>query len=164
MTGEYRQFKLTNGEEMICELISTDPEGDSTADVIVRRAMKIVVTDDMENNIRFYTLKPWMSFIDDSLDLVALNSIHIVGEATPSSTVMRHYAAALADVDKYNKVKDIGLTFQEIEEKMKELSEEEMDAFLQQKFDELDSNMKNDGDDSGDTNNVIKFTPKGTIH
>jgi len=155
MKGEFKQFKLTNGDEMICELVAAGEE-DSTADVIVRRAMKIVVNDDLEENIRYYTLKPWMSFIDNTTDIVALNSVHIVGEATPSETVMFHYAAALADVDKYNKIKNIGLTFQEIQEKMKELSEEEMDAFLTEKYNELQGDS--------DTANIIQFKPKGSYH
>ena len=140
---------------MICELVTT-ADDDSTADVIVRRAMKIVVTDDLEENIRYYTLKPWISFQDDTTDLVALNSVHIVGESTPSETVMMHYAAALADVDKYNKVRSAGLTLQEIQDKLKELSEEEMDAFLTQKYNELQGDS--------DTANVIQFKPKGSYH
>jgi len=155
MKGEFKQFKLTNGDEMICELVTT-AEDDSTADVIVRRAMKIVVTDDLEENIRYYTLKPWISFQDDTTDLVALNSVHIVGESTPSETVMIHYAAALADVDKYNKVRSAGLTLQEIQDKLKELTEEEMDAFLTQKYNELQGDS--------DTANVIQFKPKGSYH
>tara|TARA_Y100000004_G_C8871302_1_gene393437 strand:- start:62 stop:526 length:465 start_codon:yes stop_codon:yes gene_type:complete len=153
--SDYKQFKLTNGDEMICELVASGDE-DSTADVIVRRAMKIVTTDDLEENIRYYTLKPWMSFQDDTTDLVALNSVHIVGEASPSETVMLHYAAALADADKYNKVKKAGLTLQEIQEKMQELTEEEMNEFLQAKYDEI-------ADDSA-LSNIIQFKPKGTMH
>ena len=144
MSGEYKQFKLTNGEELICELVASGDE-DSTADVIVRRAMKIVVSDDLEENIRYYTLKPWMSFMDDTQELVALNSVHIVGEAKPSESMMMHYASGLADADKYNKVKQAGLSLKEIEDKLKELTEEEMDAFLQTKFDEIaaDSDISN---------------------
>ena len=155
MSAEYKQFKLTNGEEMVCELVASGDE-DSTADVIVRKAMKIVVTDDLEENVRYYTLKPWMSFMDDTGELVALNSVHIVGEAQPSETIMLHYAAALADADKYNKVRQAGLTLQEIEEKLKELSEEEMDKFLQEKYDEIAADS--------DMSNIIKFKPKGTVH
>lgn len=153
--SDYKQFKLTNGDEMICELVANGDE-DSTADVIVRRAMKIVTTDDLEENVRYYTLKPWISFQDDTTDLVALNSVHIVGESTPSETVMLHYAAALADADKYNKVKKAGFTLQEIQEKMQELTEEEMNIFLQAKYDEI-------ADDSA-ISNIIQFKPKGTVH
>lgn len=158
MTGEYKQFKLTNGDELVCELV-TSAEEDSTADVIVRRAMRIVVTDDLEENIRYYTLKPWMSFMDDTLELIALNSVHIVGEAKPSDTIMIHYAAALADADKYNKIKQTGITLEEIQEKLKDLTEEEMDAFLSSKFEELE----NSGSDSSSAN-IIQFKPKGTLH
>ena len=155
MSGEYKQFKLTNGEELICELVASGDE-DSTADVIVRRAMKIVVSDDLEENIRYYTLKPWMSFMDDTQELVALNSVHIVGETKPSETMMIHYASGLADADKYNKVKQAGLSLKELEDKLKELTEEEMDAFLQTKFDEIAADS--------DISNIIKFKPKGTVH
>lgn len=160
MTGEYKQFKLTNGDEMICELVTTGDD-DSTADVIVRRAMKIVITDDLEENTRYYTLKPWMSFQDSSTELVALNSVHIVGEASPSDTVMIHYATALAEVDKYNKLRKTNLTLEEIEEQMRELSEEDMDNFLNIKFGEEAEVEKSYDSDSP---NVILFKPKNTVH
>ena len=158
MKGEFKQFKLTNGDEMICELISIDDDESSDRDVIVRRAMKIVVTDDLEENVRYYTLKPWISFQDDTSDLIALNSVHIVGESTPSETVMYHYATALADADKYNKVRKAGMSLKDIEDKLKELTEEEMDAFLSEKYKEI---LANDSDKDG---NVIQFKPKGTVH
>jgi|SRR6056300_515777 len=153
MSGVYKHFKLTNGDEMVCEMVDTG--GDEVADIIIRRALKIVVTDDLEENTRYYTLKPWISFQDDSTDLIALNSVHIVGEATPSDTIMRHYAIALADVDNYNKVKDAGLTLQEIQEQMKDLTEEEMEEFLKNKGAELDAKLS----DSSEPN-IIQFRPK----
>jgi hypothetical protein len=156
MTGQFKQFKLTNGDEMVCEIIEISEE---MADVIVRRAMKIVITDDLEENVRYYTLKPWVSFQDDTSDLISLNSVHIIGESTPSVSMMEHYAKALVDVDKYNAVKAAGVSINEIHEKMKELSEEEMEAFLNEKYDEIDE-LK----DSGDTGNIIRFNPKGTMH
>lgn len=156
MTGQFKQFKLTNGDEMVCEIIEMNEE---MADVIVRRAMKIVITDDLEENVRYYTLKPWVSFQDDTSDLISLNSVHIIGESTPSLSMMEHYAKALMDVDKYNAVKAAGVSINEIHEKMKELSEEEMEAFLNEKYDEIDEVM-----DSSDTSNIIRFNPKGTMH
>ena len=155
MSAEYKQFKLTNGDEVVCELIASGEE-DSTADVIIRRAMKVVVTEDLEENVRYYTLKPWMSFMDDMTELVALNSVHIVGEATPSETIMIHYAAALADVDKYNKIKKAGMTLQEIQDKMMELTEEEMESFLNEKYKEIEQDSA--------VANIIQFRPKGTFH
>lgn len=161
MSGTFRQFKLTNGEEMVCELIDADEE---IADVIVRRAMKIVTTDDLEDAVRYYTLKPWVSFQDDSMDLVSVNSIHIVGESTPSTSMMEHYTKALADVDKYNAIKAAGVSINDIHDKMLELSEEEMEQFLSQKYEEIHGPELTQQQDSSDTGNIIRFNPKGTFH
>ena len=96
---------------------------------------------------------------DDTSDLISLNSVHIIGESIPSLSMMEHYAKALVDVDKYNAVKAAGISINEIHEKMKELSEEEMEAFLNEKYGEIDQPK-----DSGDTGNIIRFNPKGTMH
>ena len=161
MNGSFRQFKLTNGDEMVCELIDADEE---IADIIVRRAMKIVTTDDLEDNVRYYTLKPWISFQDDSTDLVSLNSVHIISESTPSATMMEHYAMALADVDKYNAIKAAGVSINDIHDKMLELSEEEMEKFLSQKYEEINGPELTQQQDSSDVGNIIRFNPKGTVH
>jgi hypothetical protein len=161
MNGSFRQFKLTNGDEMVCELIDADEE---IADIIVRRAMKIVTTDDLEDNVRYYTLKPWISFQDDSTDLVSLNSVHIISESTPSATMMEHYAKALADVDKYNAIKAAGVSINDIHDKMLELSEEEMEKFLSQKYEEINGPELTQQQDSSDVGNIIRFNPKGTVH
>jgi len=161
----YKQFKLTSGDEVICELVETNADGET--DVIVRRAMKIITTDDLESNTRYYTFKPWVSFQDDTLDLVALNSIHIVSESTPSDTVMLHYAGALSDADKYNSIrKHTNVSLQEIQENMKEMTEEEMDAFLQDKYDEAEREYEKSliEDIDSSVSNVIPFKPKGTYH
>jgi hypothetical protein len=161
MNGSFRQFKLTNGDEMVCELIDADEE---IADIIVRRAMKIVTTDDLEDNVRYYTLKPWISFQDDSTDLVSLNSVHIISESTPSATMMEHYSKALADVDKYNAIKAAGVSINDIHDKMLELSEEEMEQFLSQKYEEINGPEITQQQDSSDVGNIIRFNPKGTVH
>ena len=161
MNGSFRQFKLTNGDEMVCELIDADEE---IADIIVRRAMKIVTTDDLEDNVRYYTLKPWISFQDDSTDLVSLNSVRIISASTPSATMMEHYAKALADVDKYNAIKAAGVSINDIHDKMLELSEEEMEQFLSQKYEEINGPDLTQQQDSSDVGNIIRFNPKGTVH
>ena len=84
--------------------------------------------------------------------------MHIIGESTPSETMMVHYATALADADKYNKIKNAGMTLQEIQDKLKELTEDEMDAFLNEKYKEILA------DDSDTNDNVIQFKPKDTMH
>ena len=160
MTGYFKQFKLTNGDEMVCELIESDEE---MADVIIRRALKIVITDDLEDNVRYYNLKPWLSFQDDTREMVSLNSVHIIGECTPSKTMMEHYSKALEDIDKYNAIKAAGVSINDIHDKMLELSEEEMEEFLSKKYDEINEIETSQKMDS-DVGNIIRFNPKGTVH
>ena len=159
-TGEFRQFKLTNQDEIIAEVI--DHGDDDTPDIIVRKVMKIIVVDDYEENIRFYTFKPWLSFQDDIEELSALNSVHVVGEATPSKTVMLHYVKSLSEVDKYNKLKQAGMDMNEIADTIKDMTDQEMDDFLDLKF-----GHDHDLIDSSDPK-IIKFIPRnkgdGTLH
>jgi|TARA_R100000030_G_scaffold49229_3_gene37192 hypothetical protein len=163
MKAMYKQFKLTSGEELICELVETNDADEGITDVIIRRAMKIVTTDDLEENTRYYTFKPYVTFQDDTTDLIALNSVHIVSESTPSEVVMTHYASALSDADKFNKIrKATNISLSEVQSKLKDLTEQEMDEFLESKLaeikdtdlDTLDSQMSN----------VIEFKPRGTYH
>ena len=160
-TGEFRQFKLTNQEEIIAEVI--DHGDDDTPDIIVRKVMKIIVVDDYEENVRYYTFKPWVSFQDDIEDLCSLNSVHVVGEATPSKTVMLHYVKSLNEVDRYNKLKQAGMDMNEIADQIKDLTDEQMEEFLEAKFGS-DSDIEEEELDP----KIIKFKPRnkgdGTLH
>lgn len=163
MKAMYKQFKLTSGEELICELVETNDADEGITDVIIRRAMKIVTTDDLEENTRYYTFKPYVTFQDDTTDLIALNSVHIVSESTPSEVVMTHYASALADADKFNKIrKATNVSLSEVQAKLKELTEEEMDEFLAIKLSEIEETELDKSDSQ--MSNIIKFKPRGTYH
>mgnify|MGYP001167582719 CR=1 FL=1 len=163
MKAMYKQFKLTSGEELICELVETHDTDEGITDVIIRRAMKIVTSDDLEENTRYYTFKPYVTFQDDTTDLIALNSVHIVSESTPSEVVMTHYAGALADADKFNKIrKSTNVSLSEVQAKLKELTEEEMDEFLTIKLSEIEEIESNEVDSQ--MSNIIEFKPRGTYH
>ena len=160
MAGEFRQFKLTNRDEIIAEVV--DHGDDDTPDIILRKVMKIIVVDDFEENVRYYTFKPWLSFQDDIEELSSLNSVHVVGEATPSKTVMMHYVKSLNEVDKYNKLKRAGMDMNEIADIIKDMTEKEMEDFLEKKFGAANDDIYDSSDPK-----IIKFRPKndkGTMH
>ena len=160
MAGEFRQFKLTNRDEIIAEVV--DHGEDDTPDIILRKVMKIIVVDDFEENVRYYTFKPWLSFQDDIEELSSLNSVHVVGEATPSKTVMMHYVKSLNEVDKYNKLKQAGMDMNEIADIIKDMTEQEMDDFLEKKFGAANDDVVDSSDPK-----IIQFRPKndkGTMH
>ena len=162
MSGIFKQFKLTNTDELICELI--EPADEDHAEIIVRKAMKIVIVDDYDMESRYYTFKPWIAFQDTLDDLSALNSEHIVGEATPSETVMTHYVTAMAEVERFNKLKQTGMDINQIADMVQDMSKEDMEEFLQSKFGDeptwADEDKKDDVDSTD--SKIIQFKPKNT--
>lgn len=148
-----KQFKLTNDDEIICEVVEDTEQG-----LVVRRVLKVIATDDLESNIRYYAFRPWLTFQDDFDELSVLNIGHIVGETTPSKTIVGHFEVALKDVENSKKLgKDVS-----VEDMMELLGDDytndDIEDFLEQKRrDELFS------DDSADAK-IIHFNPGNTKH
>jgi len=152
-----KQFKLTNDDEIICEVL--EAEGPD-ASVVIRKVLKLMCIDDFERNVRYYSFKPWMSFTDDIDGLQTLNAGHIVGQMNPSVTLALHYAQAVKEVEsgmKTSKVLSLDEVLKEID--IEELTEEEMDEYLRDKF----SSHEEDISDSADPK-IIQFKPRGTFH
>lgn len=89
--SELRQFKLTNGDEIICEVVEWD--SDEISDVIVRNAMSIVSFEAQGD--KYYTFRPWMVFQMDSEFFQSLNSNHIVAGALPAVSIVEQYTKAI---------------------------------------------------------------------
>ena len=51
-----KQFKLTNDDEIICEVVQWDSEEEST--MIIRGAMRIVTMEDFSRGVRLYAFRP----------------------------------------------------------------------------------------------------------
>jgi len=86
---DLRQFKLTNDEEIICEVVEWNDE--TTDNILVRKALKIVAIDEKDQSMRYYTFKPWMMMSTDPLALHILNSYHIVSESAPSDAALGYF-------------------------------------------------------------------------
>ena len=157
MSPDIKQLKLTNNDEIICEVVQYSD--DESSEILVRRCMRIIAVDDFENSVRYYTFKPWVTFQDDLSELSVLNGVHVISETTPSPTVMHHYAASLIETDKINVLKKGGVDISELADDISELSEEEMDAYIDAKLESLDENNY----DSNEAN-VIQFKPRTTVH
>ena len=56
----FTQFKLSNGDEIIAKVIQ-EPEGDDI-NLVVKDAMMIVRSEEVDMGYRYYSLRPWMSF------------------------------------------------------------------------------------------------------
>lgn len=88
---ELKQFKLTNDDEIICEVVKWTDEGD----VIVQSAMRIVQGEDPIRGVRFYFFRPFMVFQEKMPQRI--NASHIIAEADPTEEMMEHYAGAIND-------------------------------------------------------------------
>ena len=127
------QFRLSNGDEIICEVID-EPTGDDV-NLVVRNAMQIVVMD-VSPNTRFFSFRPWMVYQLDSNYMQLLNYTHIVGEAKPDPMMQEQYTKAIT-----------------IEQSSKRETRSDIDKRLQEVMDELDG-IERDSSNS----NVIQFS------
>ena len=59
MAVTFKQFKLTNGDEIVADVV------DSQDDVlIIRAAMRIVETEVFEEGMSYFALRPYIAFQD----------------------------------------------------------------------------------------------------
>jgi len=147
-----KQFRLTNNDEIICEVVE-----DTDAGLVVRRALRVVSADDFEDNIRYYQFRPWVSFQDDFDELCVLNIGHIISETLPSKTLAVHFANAVKEVQEQQELKK-DFNLDDIINQMDELTDEEIRELVNQKVRE--KRFMQDSDQP----NVIHFKPTDTKH
>jgi len=104
---DIKQFKLTNDDEIICEVIQWDDEDNSG--MIIRGAMRIILIEDHKRGVRFYAFRPWMGFTEDPSILQTLNSAHIIGEVSPSKEIVQHYGGTISKIKKALAKRDVPL-------------------------------------------------------
>ena len=85
----YTQFKLTNGDEIVVQVIS-EPEGEDI-NIVIKNAMMIVRSEDNLEGYRYYSLRPWMAFQLNNDYFQLLNYSHIIGEAKPDKVLLDQY-------------------------------------------------------------------------
>ena len=88
---EIKQFKLSSGEEIVCEVIEWPDVDEDEADIVVRNIFKIISIDQTVSGNRYYTFKPWMVFQDEPDMFQTINMNHIIGEANPSQKLLEQY-------------------------------------------------------------------------
>ena len=157
-----KQFKLTNNEEIVCEVAQWHDE--VSDEIIIKKALKVVGIEDYQRGIRYFALRPWMSFQEDPNELHSLNASHIIVTSTPNKMMMKHYDICLKAIEKNmdaaeHRRKKVWANIDEVNEETRDLTDEELELWLDEKY----------GDHSTPTidsseNNVIKFKPKGTLH
>lgn len=146
---EIKQFKLSSGEEIVCEVIEWPDVDEDVAEIVVRNIFKIVAIEQTVSGNRYYTFKPWMVFQDEPDMFQTINMNHIIGEANPSQKLLEQY---------FNILKG------ELSEDS-EAAREELEKRLADYIHNL-RQMVNDqvgSSDSGEEN-IIKFPGGRTVH
>lgn len=116
-----KQIKISSGDEILCEIMDITDE-----ELIIRHALQICKIE-IDASRSYGMLKPWISFQEQTQELVSLNDMHIVAIATPSEDLIVQFSNAIKgnttdedfDVDTwmdrlYNKKEGLGVDFSEM--------------------------------------------------
>jgi hypothetical protein len=88
-----KQFKLSSGEEIVCEVVEWANEDEP--DLVVRNSFKLLAYTNPSTSTKYYTFAPWMIFQDQQDMLQIINSVHIIAEANPSAKLLEQYFIAV---------------------------------------------------------------------
>lgn len=159
-----KQFKLTNNDEIICEVVDREDASDDDDGIVVRKALRIITSEDFESSIRYYSFKPLVSFQDNIDELVVMNVGHIICETLPSKTLVIHYAKAIKEVEE-NETKKASLMLDDFIDEIEGMDQEELSEWIHNKMIELTEEEEEKLIDSDAPGNIITFKPKGgTYH
>ncbi len=167
MKENIKHLKLTNNDEIVCELVNY-PDSDEGDEIVIKRALKIITVEDYFRGFRFFAFRPWLSFQDDPATLQSLNASHIIVTANPSPDMLKYYKATIrainAEIKKHGNRRKAYENLDEIQKAVAELTDEEMEDFLAEKYGKQLPEEETYGNDS-DNGNVIKFKPRPkTVH
>ena len=170
MKTDIKQFKLTNNEEIICEVVEWNT-GEDMMEILVNKALRVIALEDYQKGFRFFAFRPWMSFSDDPNTLQSVNASHIIVTTNPSPDILKHYKACVRaltyDVKnaKNNKTKKKYANLDEIQHAIARMSDDEMDIFLEEKYGAMaEDNYPNNHSQDSDKGNVIKFRPRNKTY
>ena len=102
--ADVRQFKLANGEEILCEVVQWS-EHMEEIEILTRKAMRLIMQENGDG-FKYYAVRPWMVYQESDEDLIILNSNHVVGIAFPTRTLLLQYYEAVADMNEMHNVRE----------------------------------------------------------
>tara|TARA_B100000519_G_scaffold181587_1_gene173966 strand:- start:1648 stop:2151 length:504 start_codon:yes stop_codon:yes gene_type:complete len=166
MKTDIKQFKLTNNEEIICEVVEWNT-GEDMMEILVNKALRVIALEDYQKGFRFFAFRPWMSFSDDPNTLQSVNASHIIVTTNPSPDILKHYKACVRALTydlknaKNTKTKKKYANLDEIQHAIARMSDDEMDIFLEEKYGAMAEDNYPQDSDKG---NVIKFKPRNKTY
>ncbi len=155
---DIKQFRLSTGEEIICEILEWDC--DESSAMIVRGILKIIETEDWKAGIRLIAFRPFMAFNEDPRIVQTINSEHVIAEAQPPDSLMKMYTRCVRkikkDMDEYPDLPTFDV------DDLNYMSDDELRDHLKN---EMGKFKKKELYDDSDMDNVVQFKPKDkTFH
>ena len=86
-----KQLKLITGEEILCDVIDIEINEFDEEIIIIKSACALVSTEDFENQVRFYTFRPFMMHQYESNKVMILQSGAVICSAIPDRKVIDQY-------------------------------------------------------------------------
>tara|TARA_R100001509_G_scaffold155962_1_gene118819 strand:+ start:585 stop:1070 length:486 start_codon:yes stop_codon:yes gene_type:complete len=154
---DIKQFRLSTGEEIICEILEWDT--DESSAMIVRGILKIIETEDWKAGIRLIAFRPFMAFNEDPRIVQTINSEHVIAEAHPPDSLMKMYTRCVRkikkDMDQYPDLPTFDV------DDLNYMSDDELRDHLTNEMNKYKYKKKDVSYDS-DMDNVVQFKPKDT--
>lgn len=150
-----RQFKLSNSEEIVCEVLDFGENDEES--ILVRNTLKLINVENPASGQRYYAFRPFMLYQGDGQHVQILNPGHIVGECTPTRALIEEYGKAVEDLNsdaQDNKLLSIDETRKAMEEYFSKMRDLKME--LETDWEDSDSEIKFE--------NIIKFPGSDNIH
>tara|TARA_Y100000389_G_scaffold55576_1_gene51399 strand:- start:7102 stop:7548 length:447 start_codon:yes stop_codon:yes gene_type:complete len=142
-----RQFKLSSGDELLCEVIEWDDV--ENAELIVRHCFEVRKWENSELNARYYAIRPYMAFQVGPHHVLSLNSDQILMSGLPTSEMVEQYKIAIKNNEASSEEDDLDAEL-DLDDRFKRLK-----SFL----DDMDIDLN----DSSDPN-IITFPSNRKIH
>ena len=92
---DLRQFKLADGDEIMCEVVEFHEEEDA---LVIRKTLKLVMMDNMQNGIRYFAFRPFMMYQLEPTSFQVIQCAHIIAEAAPSQELINEYFTSLENL------------------------------------------------------------------
>lgn len=161
-----RQFKLSSGDEIVCEVIQWQNEDE--LELVVRKPMRIGFTEFI-GGMKYYSFRPWMIYQETDTELMVLNANHVVGIAQPQETLVWQYNQAVKDMLKMHEKRMEEFAESNPEEWSKQKGLTEVSEELLRQVQEMEKYLKEEeytGDSDGGGSNILIFDPskKKIIH
>lgn len=138
-----RQFKLSSGEELICEVVEWNANDEDLEEIVVRNMYNIISVDGDEPGSRYYTFRPFLCLQNSESIFQTLNPFHIVATAIPTINIIEQFEST---------VELNNMTYDELKKEINETVKR------------IKKKLNLNDNDEEEANKIIKFVPKDKLH